>query len=116
MVFTVTRAPELKELQNLITPNYAHCWNEIGIGLNLSYVTLQIIKADYTNSEQRCNNMLAKWLQVDDSATWQKLLQAIDSPAVAKKLFPTIASDFDESKPGKYVAMLLIVTLATVTK
>ena len=98
MVFTVPRAPELKELQKLITFNYASCWKEIGIELNLPYATIQTIEADHRNSEQRCTGILAKWLDVDVSATWQKILQAIDSPAVVKILSPPSTSYFDESK------------------
>ena len=95
LFFTANKTPELKELQHLITPNYAHCWKEIGIELTLSYTSLEIIEANHPKVEQRCTNMLAKWLQEDVSATWQKLLQAIDSPAVAK-IFQNSESPHDE--------------------
>ena len=98
LVFTVNDTPELKELQSLITPNYASCWNEIGIGLGLPYATLQIIEEDYNKTEQQCNNMLAKWLQKDVTATWQKLLQVIDSPAITTMLSLTFESRHNESK------------------
>ena len=102
MLFIVNETPKLKELQTLITPNYASCWEEIGIGLNLPYGTLQTIERDYTKTEQRCTNMLAKWLQKDNSATWQKLLQVIDLPVVAKMVSPT-AKSYSE---GKYIVLL----------
>ena len=70
----------MRELQNLIIFSYAHCWKQIGLGLKLSYAKLQIIEANYTKSEERCIAMLDKWLQKEDgNATWQKLLEVIDS-------------------------------------
>ena len=98
LIFTAKRIPKLNELQNLITSNYAHCWKEIGIELTLSYATLEIIEANHPKVQQRCTDMLATWLQKDVNATWQKLLKAIDSPAVVRMLSPTSASDFNESK------------------
>ena len=103
MLFTVNESPELKELQSLIIPNYATCWKEIGIGLSLSYEALQIIEIDFERTTQRCTNMLAKWLQTDVNATWQTLLQVIDSPAVSNSLPPALPISHDESK---YIILL----------
>ena len=101
--FTANETPELRELQSLIIPYYATCWKEIGIGLNLSYEALQIIEIDFARTTQRCTNMLVKWLQTDVNATWQKLIQVIDSPAVANILLPTLPTSHDESK---YIVLL----------
>ena len=96
--FTVNKIPELKELQNLITPYFAHCWKEIGIGLNLPYSTLEIIEANYPKVEQRCTNMLAIWLQKDVNASWKILIEVIDSPAVAKMLSVNVIADNDHDE------------------
>ena len=96
--FIVNETPELKELRGLIVPNYAVSWNEIGIGLGLAYEALQIIETDCARITQRCTDMLAKWLQKDVNATWQKLLQVIDSLPVANSVSPTLQSSHDESK------------------
>ena len=96
--FIVYETPKLKELYGLIVPNYAVCWKEIGIGLGLAYEALQIIETDCAKTTQRCTDMLAKWLQKDVNATWQKLLQVIDSLAVANSISPTLQSSHDESK------------------
>ena len=87
----------MKELQSLITADYAHCWEEIGIGLNLPYGTLQAIESNYNKVQKRCTHMLATWLQRDVNATWKKLFEVIDSPAITKMLFPITESDHDES-------------------
>ena len=99
LFFTVNETPNLREIQNLITPSYAHCWKEIGIGLNLPYPMLQAIESDYNKVNQRCTNMLAMWLQKDVNATWKKVLEVIDSPAVVDRLSPISGkSDHNTSK------------------
>ena len=83
MVFVpiVSTRPTLKDLQRWITPQYAPCWREIGIQLDLTNETLSIIREDNPHSiTKRCNAMLSKWLEVDDtSASWQKLFTVIDN-------------------------------------
>ena len=71
--------PAEKDLQRYVTPNYATNWKEIGIQLNLSNGDLSIIEVDNLHSvKKQCNAMLFKWLEVNSSASWQKLLTAID--------------------------------------
>ena len=82
----------------MIIPKYAIYWKEIGIGLSLSYEALQIIEADFPKTTERCTNMLVKWLQTDVNATWKKLLQVIDSLAVANSSSSTWLSSHSESK------------------
>ena len=41
-------------------------------------------------AEPCCNAMLKKWLQVDTTASWEKLFTAIESPAVPSSEFVTI--------------------------
>ena len=59
---------------------------------------LQTIESDYNKVKQRCTNMLAMWLQKDVNATWKKLLEVIDSPAV----LDTISAKSDHNA-GKHV-------------
>ena len=78
-LFTVNTRPAEKDLQRYITPNYATNWREIGIQLNLTNGDLSIIEEDNPhNVMKRCNAMLFKWLEMDNSASWQKLFTAID--------------------------------------
>ena len=63
-----------------MTPKYATNWREIGIQLNLSNGDLLVIEEDNSHSvKKRCNAMLSKWLEVDTSASWEKLLRAVDT-------------------------------------
>ena len=38
-----------------------------------------------TNVKSRCNSMLEKWLDIDTTASWEKILAAVNSSAVTVK-------------------------------
>ena len=73
----------LKDLYHHITPKYAADWKVIGTLLGLPSGELNAIEAGYpTNVKWCCNQMLEKWLEMDTTASWEKMLTAIESPAV----------------------------------
>ena len=79
----MTSVPLLKELYRDITPHYATHWKVIGTELGLSAGALDIIEQDNMyKAVQCCNSMLKKWLEVDITASWEKIFKAIKSPAV----------------------------------
>ena len=79
----MTSVPLLKELYRYITPHYATQWKVIGTELGLSAGALGIIENDNMyKAVQCCNSMLEKWLEVDITASWEKIFKAIESPAV----------------------------------
>ncbi|XP_065918941.1 protein NLRC5-like [Dysidea avara] len=79
-----TSTPLLKDLYQYITPDYAADWKVIGTLLGLPSGELKSIEAGYpTNVKWCCNQMLEKWLEVEPSASWNKLLSVIQSPAVS---------------------------------
>ena len=81
----VNITPSLKDLYQHITPHFATQWKMIGMQLGLPNEILVEIKGGYsTNSKWCCNQMLEKWLDVDTTASWDKLLMVIESPAVSK--------------------------------
>lgn len=56
----------------------------IGTLLGLSSNDLKAIELGYpTNARWCCNAMLEKWLEVDNTASWEKIFTAINSPAVS---------------------------------
>ena len=74
----------MKDLYKHITPEYATEWKVIGTLLALPSGELKSIEAGYpTNVKWCCNEMLQKWLEVDATASWRKLLNIIESPAVS---------------------------------
>jgi len=81
---TATSTPLLKDLHNHITPHYAAHWRVIGTLLGLPKGTLDIIKYDNKDkAEPCCDAVLEEWLEVDPSASWEKLFKVIESPAVS---------------------------------
>ena len=66
-------------------------WFHLGLALNLSYHTLETIKADYPGDSQRCmTEMLTAWLKRVDMVheggvpNWKTLVRALNSPLVRK--------------------------------
>jgi len=80
---TVTSMPSLKDLYEKVTPEYATFWKTIGVLLELPTEELNIIE-QHNNAKavSCCNAMFQKWLETDPSASWKRLLEAIESPAV----------------------------------
>jgi len=78
--------PLLKDLYEDITPQYATDWKVIGTMLGVPKEELKIIEYDnHHKAVLCCNAMWDKWLEVDDTATWNKLRQVIDSRALSTK-------------------------------
>ena len=84
-IHTVNSTPSLKDLQQYVTPQYAIQWRVIGIQLGLSSETLDIIECDnHYKIIPCCNAMLKQWLQMDITASWEKLLTIIESSAMSR--------------------------------
>ena len=74
----------MKDLQNLVSPWYATSWKHIGTSLGIHSGLLNIIEHDnHHKAEDCCNAVLEQWLELDSTATWEKVTQAIDTSAVA---------------------------------
>ena len=74
----------MKDLYEYITPQYAADWKVIGTLLGIAKGEMKIIEAAYPiNVKWCCNQMLEKWLEQDTTASWKKLLDIIESPAVS---------------------------------
>ena len=82
--FIVNSTPSLKDLHQHITTDYAAKWKIIGRQLGLAIKDLVVIESGYSASVKCCcNQMLKKWLEVDTTASWAKMLAVIKSPAVS---------------------------------
>ena len=58
----------------------------IGTLLGLPSGTLDIIKYDNRDKARPCcDAVLEEWLEVDPSASWEKLFKVIESPAVSSR-------------------------------
>ena len=70
-------------IQRLVIPSYAKHWKQIGTELQLDDQALDNIEANYATHPKKvencCREMITQWLSTDDTATWLKLLNAIDA-------------------------------------
>ncbi|XP_065914845.1 protein NLRC3-like isoform X4 [Dysidea avara] len=81
-----TGVPTLKDLCEHVTPWYAAQWKTIGLLLGLPKAMLQIIEHDNHKAVACCNALLEKWIEVDPSASWNKLLSVLRSPIISGSL------------------------------
>ena len=70
--------PTLQELDHYIT-DMAPFYYDIGLELDIVNSKLKIIKSDpsFPDLNEKCLKMLELWLEVDPSATWKKLYDAL---------------------------------------
>ena len=69
--------PTLMNLCEKVTPYFATYWWRIGVFLNIHHGELASIEHDFRSCQERCDRMLAKWLDVDTTASWEKLKLSI---------------------------------------
>ena len=77
--------PSLKLLYSHVVPVAAKKWRELGVELldTDSEVVLGTIEANHPKDvEKCCKVMLEKWLETSLDASWNKLEQALKSPAI----------------------------------
>ena len=75
--------PSLKELYEHFTPKYSEDWKIMGTVIDVPPQLLENIELNYVDNICRCNAMWEEWLLLDASASWGKLLNAIESPALS---------------------------------
>ena len=60
-------------------PEYADKWRYLGVLLDFRPAELNIIFSNFRNdTEECCRNLLSRWLEKCENATWDHLLRAID--------------------------------------
>ena len=76
--------PTLADLNNHVREKVAAKWWDLGTQL-ISDEKLSIVECDEgKHVEACCSQMFRVWLQVDDSASWAKLVRALREPSVAQ--------------------------------
>ena len=85
MYFVPTdKTPEAFHIHRLVVTKCAANWRELGEALGIAADKLNIVAADFpSNCEERCKQMLRRWVREDLSATWGKLIDAVHSPTVS---------------------------------
>ena len=105
--------PKLKDLYNLITPEYAAHWKVIGTLLGIESGILTGIERNFpSNVSWCCNELLETWLERDTESSWKKIIQVIDSPAVTSLVaasFTTVISP--QALLGNFHSYLITITI-----
>ena len=71
--------PVLKDLHNIVTPDYAIHWRIFGTHLKIKSGVLDTIYHDYQHkAEDCCNAVWEEWLNIDTNAVWSKLITIVD--------------------------------------
>ena len=80
-IFLVLGAkPLLRDLFNIVTPDYGIYWRKIGESLGIRQGILNTIGGDnHYKAEDCCNAMWEEWLNIDTRAAWCKVIQIIDN-------------------------------------
>ena len=72
--------PNISELHNYVRVEVSPRWNDLGVQLLDAEQAkkLDVIKADHPgDSEKCCTALFNYWLQVDTTASWNKLITAL---------------------------------------
>jgi len=65
-------------LNNFVVPKFATSWRQLGAQLNIENHLLRIIEKDHPHDcEGCCSKMLQEWLDLDSTASWEILINAL---------------------------------------
>ena len=110
----INSQPKLKDLYNLITPDYAAHWRDIGALLGIKKGILDGIERNFPSNVSWCSNeLLEKWLESNKDASWQKLIQAIDKLAVTTSATANLSTAVisPQSLSGNNLVILLCMAI-----
>ena len=100
----VNTRPSVRDLYKHVTPRYAADWKVIGTLLGITRGELDAIEVDHSNKDKDCcRRMLQKWLDMDRTASWEKLFTVTESPAVchtSNKVTLPLAQSSDKGISG----------------
>ena len=84
IMYTGDSRPLLRDLYDQVVPSVADMWRDLGVRLLdpslLDQRVLEVIAADHPHSvEDCCKSVFEKWLNTQEDASWQQLLEALKS-------------------------------------
>jgi hypothetical protein len=80
--------PELHELLRLLAP-ISQKWDDIGIALRVDRHIIERLRHNETDNIIRLSEILQVWMDKDEDATWETVIQAIEGPIVDNKALDT---------------------------
>ena len=84
VMYTGDDHPILRDLYDHVVPSVADKWRDLGVKLlhptKIEQRVLEVIAADHPHSvENCCKSMFEKWLNTQEDASWQQLLEALQT-------------------------------------
>ena len=82
IMYTGDSRPILRDLYDQVVPSIADKWKDLGVQLLdpslIDQRVLEVIAADHPHSvEGCCKSVFEKWLNTQEDASWQQLLEAL---------------------------------------
>ncbi|XP_065891493.1 NACHT, LRR and PYD domains-containing protein 3-like [Dysidea avara] len=104
--------PQLRDVHNLVTPDYAAHWRAISTQLGLKVGLLDTIDHDHHHkAEDCCNAVWEQWLDMDTTASWSKVIEAVESSAVefyTNERYKGSEDDWPSYQPEHFTSVALI--------
>ena len=92
--------PTKKKLVDHVIPQVTLRWYDLGIKLlrEDQESHLDVIESNHADDKKECcKKMFWYWLSTNTDATWQQLIEALQSPAVE---LPVVAADIEKMLTG----------------
>ena len=117
MLFAELSRPTLRELYEKVTPHFAKHWKRIGVFLNMRSGELDALESDFfRNCQECCDRMLAKWLDVDTTASWEKLKNAVTLAMSPKGMANVLSIYLSQCHISTHTIIYWLVATATISE
>ena len=93
--------PTKKKILDHVVAHVTPQWYDLGIKLlnEEQESHLDVIKANYADKMMCCKEMFWYWLNTNTTASWQQLIEALQSPGVGLLV---VAADLEKMFKGSY--------------
>ena len=97
--------PTKEKLLDHVVPHVTPYWYDLGVKLlkEEQESQLDVIEANYADDKKCCKKMFWYWISTNTDASWQKLIEALRSPAVE---LPVVAADIEKMLTGSEHCMI----------
>ena len=91
--------PTKNKIIDHVVPHVTPYWYDLGIKLlrEEQESHLDVIESNHDDKKECCKKMFWYWLSTNTDASWQKLIEALRSPAVE---LPVVAADIEKMLTG----------------
>ena len=98
--------PTIKDINNHVVIKCATYWKQLGKCLDIDEDLLNIIEKDNPECEDGCSRMLREWLDLNPSASWAMLFDAIDKVKSIVNSYSVETVETGADKPSNTIQKL----------